>query len=208
MENPRSLTDIVYPGPAESQYFLHIFADLPPISPLVPPHQPHPASRSLFPKPPYPENPQTHFITTTLQNDPQQHQREATHRTFRVSRGGRRSPDSESVRRELSKTSFGSHVWSTKREQLRWGAPRRGHQREPGSGRVGFSVEGKNYGEPPIANRYHTRGSGQTSIPPSDLCRSSPHLTSRLPPKHQPHTASRSLFPKPPYPETPKLISE
>jgi hypothetical protein len=46
---------------------------------------------------------------TTLQNDPKQHKREANHRTRRVSRGGTRSPDSESARRELSKSGLASH---------------------------------------------------------------------------------------------------
>ena len=45
---------------------------------------------------------------TPLQNDPQQHQREAKHRKCRVSRGGKRSPDSESARRELSKSGLAS----------------------------------------------------------------------------------------------------
>jgi hypothetical protein len=48
---------------------------------------------------------------TPLQNDPQQQQRETKHRKCRVTRGGKRSPDSESARRELSKSGlayFGS----------------------------------------------------------------------------------------------------
>ena len=45
-----------------------------------------------------------------LQNDPQQHQREAKNRKCRISRGGKRSPDSESARRELSKSGLASHV--------------------------------------------------------------------------------------------------
>ena len=47
---------------------------------------------------------------TPLQNDPQQHQREANNREFRIPRGGKRSPDSASARRELSKSGFASHV--------------------------------------------------------------------------------------------------
>jgi hypothetical protein len=46
---------------------------------------------------------------TPLQNDPQQHQCDATHRKHRVSRAGKRCPDSESVRRELSKSGLASH---------------------------------------------------------------------------------------------------
>jgi hypothetical protein len=54
---------------------------------------------------------------TPLQNDPQQHQHEAKNRKCRVSRGGKWSPDSESVRRELSKSDLASDVG----QQLRWG---------------------------------------------------------------------------------------
>ena len=46
---------------------------------------------------------------TPLQNDPQQHQREAKNLIFRVSCGGKRSPDSESPRREISKSGVASH---------------------------------------------------------------------------------------------------
>ena len=45
---------------------------------------------------------------TPFQNDPQQHQREAKHRNFRVPRGGKRSPDSDSALRELSKSGLAS----------------------------------------------------------------------------------------------------
>ena len=41
---------------------------------------------------------------------PQQHEREATNRKCRVRRAGKRSPDSESARRELSKSGRASHV--------------------------------------------------------------------------------------------------
>jgi hypothetical protein len=44
---------------------------------------------------------------TPLHNDSQQHQREPKNRDFRVSRGGKRSPDSELVRRELSRSGGG-----------------------------------------------------------------------------------------------------
>jgi hypothetical protein len=47
---------------------------------------------------------------TPLQNDPQQHRREATRLNFRVSCAGQRSPDSESARRELSKSGLACHV--------------------------------------------------------------------------------------------------
>jgi hypothetical protein len=48
--------------------------------------------------------------------DPQQHQREAKNRKCRVPRGGKRSPDSESVRRELSKSGLPSHAGPQKRD--------------------------------------------------------------------------------------------
>jgi hypothetical protein len=57
-----------------------------------------------FPKTTTPKTP-----ITPLQNDPQQHHREAKHINFRVSRAGTRSPDPESVRRELSKSGLASH---------------------------------------------------------------------------------------------------
>jgi hypothetical protein len=47
---------------------------------------------------------------TPLQNDTQEHQREAKHRTCRVSRGGKRSPDPELAHRVLSKSDLASHV--------------------------------------------------------------------------------------------------
>jgi hypothetical protein len=47
---------------------------------------------------------------TPLQNDPQQHQREAKNLEVRVPCGGKRSQDSESLRRELSKSGLASHV--------------------------------------------------------------------------------------------------
>jgi hypothetical protein len=46
---------------------------------------------------------------TPLQIEPQHHQCQAKHRQIRVSRGGTRSPDSESARRELSKSGLASH---------------------------------------------------------------------------------------------------
>jgi hypothetical protein len=46
---------------------------------------------------------------TPLQNDSQLHQRKANNRHFRTSRGGKRSPDSESECRELSKSGLASH---------------------------------------------------------------------------------------------------
>jgi hypothetical protein len=45
---------------------------------------------------------------TPLQNDPQQPQREAKSRKCRVSSSGKRSPDSDSLRRELSKSGLAS----------------------------------------------------------------------------------------------------
>jgi hypothetical protein len=48
--------------------------------------------------------------STPLQNDPQQHQREAKDLKFRGQRGGKRGPDSEAARRELSKSGLASHV--------------------------------------------------------------------------------------------------
>jgi hypothetical protein len=48
------------------------------------------------------------FNRTPLQNDPQQHQREATNRKCRIPCGGKRSPHSESAGRELSKSGLGS----------------------------------------------------------------------------------------------------
>jgi hypothetical protein len=53
-----------------------------------------------------------------LQNDPQQHQREAKNPKYRVPRGGKRSPDSESARRELSKSVLASHVGPQKRDVM------------------------------------------------------------------------------------------
>ena len=47
---------------------------------------------------------------TPLQNDPQQHQRGAKGRKCRIPCGGKRSPDSESACRELSKSGLASHV--------------------------------------------------------------------------------------------------
>jgi hypothetical protein len=46
---------------------------------------------------------------TPLQNEPQQHQREAKHRRFRVPCGGRRSPDSDFARNLLQKSGLGFH---------------------------------------------------------------------------------------------------
>jgi hypothetical protein len=91
---------------------------------------------------------------TPLQNDPQQHQHEAKKRKCRVSRGGKRSPDSESVRQELSKSGLASHLGSQKRDVTSnsgEGAPRRGHQRAPGPGQTGSSVLQNKYRERPIA---------------------------------------------------------
>jgi hypothetical protein len=45
---------------------------------------------------------------TPLQNDPKQHQHEAKHRKGRIPCGGKRSPGSESARRELSKSGLAS----------------------------------------------------------------------------------------------------
>jgi hypothetical protein len=47
---------------------------------------------------------------TPLQNDPQQHQREAKHRTFRVSLTPDPSPDSDSARNLVQKSGLDSHV--------------------------------------------------------------------------------------------------
>jgi hypothetical protein len=47
---------------------------------------------------------------TLMQNDAQQHQREANQRQIRVVRGGKRSPDSEAACRELSNSGLDSHV--------------------------------------------------------------------------------------------------
>ena len=80
------------------------------------------------------ENPsKNHNYMTPLQNDPQQHQREAKHREFRVARGSEWSTDSESARPELSKSGLASNFGSHKCDfpSNSGGAPRRGHQREP-----------------------------------------------------------------------------
>jgi hypothetical protein len=47
---------------------------------------------------------------TPLQNDPQQHQREAKHRKCRVSRWPDLSPDSDSARKALQKSGLGSEL--------------------------------------------------------------------------------------------------
>jgi hypothetical protein len=46
---------------------------------------------------------------TTLQNDPQQHQCGAENRKLRIQHAGRRSPNSESVCREISKSGLAPH---------------------------------------------------------------------------------------------------
>jgi hypothetical protein len=55
-------------------------------------------------------------VMTPLQNDPQQHHREAKHRKYRVPRGGKRGPDSEVARRELSKSGLASHFGPQKND--------------------------------------------------------------------------------------------
>jgi hypothetical protein len=91
---------------------------------------------------------------TPLQNEPQQHQREAKHRQIRVPHGGKRSPDSEPPRRELSKSGLNSNVVHTNviSRATPEGAPRRGHQSAPRSGQAGSSMLQKNCREPPIAS--------------------------------------------------------
>jgi hypothetical protein len=78
---------------------------------------------------------------TPLQNDPQQHQREAKIRKYRVPRGGKRSPDSESAHRELSKSCIGSYFGPQTFDftSSNGGGPRLGHQSAPGSGHAGSS---------------------------------------------------------------------
>jgi hypothetical protein len=55
-------------------------------------------------------------VMTPLQNDIQQHQRRATNRKHRIPCGGKRNPDSESARRELSKSGIASHFGTQKIE--------------------------------------------------------------------------------------------
>jgi hypothetical protein len=62
--------------------------------------------------------------TLDQQNDPQQHQREAKNRKCRAPHGGKRSPDSESARRELPKSGLDSHVGPQKYDFIKksgWG---------------------------------------------------------------------------------------
>jgi hypothetical protein len=51
---------------------------------------------------------------TPLQNDPQQHQREAKYRNCRILHGGKRNPDSEVALRGFSTSGLDSKFWSTK----------------------------------------------------------------------------------------------
>jgi hypothetical protein len=125
---------------------------------------------------------------TPLQNDPQQHQREATNRSFRVPRGGKRSPDSDSVGNLRAATRSRNSCWSTEMRFRRprlgttsgvlpvpsgirasgSGAPRWGHQSVHGSGRVPFSVQQKPHREPPIASaggEDHFHGSSCSAQP-------------------------------------------
>jgi hypothetical protein len=51
-----------------------------------------------------------HHEMTPLQNDPQQHQRDAKHQKFRAPHGGKPSPDSESARKALQTSGLGSHI--------------------------------------------------------------------------------------------------
>jgi hypothetical protein len=90
---------------------------------------------------------------TPLQNDPQQQQREATKRKFRVSRGRNgariRNLRAESSRSQVSLLMLVHQTAISRATPV--GAPRRGHPHGPGSGQGATSVLQKHYRETPIA---------------------------------------------------------